>query len=221
MVERRLALLILGHIFPGDDGNIHYPAAAGFTIQRRLLCAMPDPSVMYSKIACTQVESNFTTIRIIINEIFLSKQQAEDALLVCARQYPQSTVLKRRVIQVDAYIQHGHNLLAQEEIPRAVRMPAHLGERTLRHPDVMVQYQSILFILADTPLIRGQQADQRLYTRILQQFMQLVAIQRKETHPLDHLVAILILSEFQRNTIDLFAAFFQPLLLDAVELRNE
>src|SRR5438128_1928403 len=114
MIEGCLALLILGHVFTGDDGNIHYPAAAGFSIQRRLLRTMPDPSVMYRKIACTQVESNLAAVGIIIDEILLAKQQAEDTLLVCTRQYPQPTVLEWGVVQVNAYIQHRHDLLAQE-----------------------------------------------------------------------------------------------------------
>jgi hypothetical protein len=47
------------------------------------------------------------------------------------------------------------------------------------------------------------------------------AMEGEETHALDHFVAILILSEFKGNAVDLFTAFVQPLFFNAVELTYE
>jgi len=73
MVEWRLAFFILGHIFPANDGDIHYPPAAGFPIKRGLLCAMPDPAVMNGEVAGAQVEADFAAIGVIVDKILFTK----------------------------------------------------------------------------------------------------------------------------------------------------
>jgi len=139
-------------------------------------------------------------------------------LFVCSRQYPQTPIFKRGVIQVDAYVQHWHDLLSQKEIAGTIGMPAHLRKVAFRHPDVMVQDQSVLLVFADAALIRIEEAYEAPNAGILQHLVQRLAVEREKAHALDHLVTILILAEFQGNAIDLVAAFLQPLLFNAVKL---
>ena len=85
MIERSLALLILRHIFPGDDRHVQYAATAGFSIQRRLLGAVPDPAVMYGEVAGAEIETDLPAIGIIVDEVLFAKKKPKDTLLVCTR----------------------------------------------------------------------------------------------------------------------------------------
>jgi hypothetical protein len=100
-------------------------------------------------------------------------------------------------------------------------MPAHLRKGTLGHADIMIQYQSIFLVLADPSFVGIEQAHTGLNARILQHVMEGLAMKGKEAHALDHFVAILVLSEFEGNAIDLFATFVQPLFFNSIELAYE
>lgn len=73
MVERRLAFFILGHVFPGNDGDIHNPAATGLPVKRGLLGAVPDPAVMDGEVAGAQVEADFAAIGVIVDKVLFAK----------------------------------------------------------------------------------------------------------------------------------------------------
>ena len=73
MIERCLALLMLGHVLAGNDWDIHDPATAGFAIQRGLLRTMPDTAIMYGQIAGGYVKADLTAVGIIVDEIFFAK----------------------------------------------------------------------------------------------------------------------------------------------------
>ena len=122
MVKRRLAIGVLGHIFPGNNGNVHHAAAARLSIEWRLLSAVPDPAVMNSQVTGSDIEADLACVGVIVDEIFFAEKEPQHSLFVGAGQYPQAAILKRRIVQVDAHIEHRHDLLPQKEIPRAVRM---------------------------------------------------------------------------------------------------
>src|SRR5882757_145472 len=73
MVERSFAILILWHILPGNDRDIHHPAAAGFPYMGGLLSPVPDPSVMYGQITCADVKPDLPAVGIIVDKVFFAK----------------------------------------------------------------------------------------------------------------------------------------------------
>src|SRR5580658_5863444 len=139
MVKGGFAAGILGLVFSGDNRYIHHAAAAKFPNQRRLLGAVPDTAVVYGEVAGLDIKANLAGIGVIVDEVFFAKKEPEHALFMRSRQYPEASVLERGVVKVDADVEHGHDLLAEEEIPRAVGMPAHLRKGTFGHPDIMIQ----------------------------------------------------------------------------------
>ena len=70
MVKRGFTIFVFWHVFAGNNRDVHYAAATGFSHIRGLLCAMPDTSVMNSQIAGVDIKPDFAGVGIIIYKVF-------------------------------------------------------------------------------------------------------------------------------------------------------
>ena len=104
MIKGCLAVGILGHVFSGDDGHIHHAAAAGLSVQRGLLGAVPDAAIMDGQVTGLDIKADLAGVGVIVDEVFFAEQEAEHALFMCSRQYPETAILKRGIVQVDAHV---------------------------------------------------------------------------------------------------------------------
>lgn len=94
---------------------------------------------MHGEVTGLDVKADLPGVGVIVDEVFFAEKEPEHALFVCSRQYPEASIFEGGVVEVDAYVEHGHDLLSQEEIPRAVGMPAHLRKGTFGHADIVIQ----------------------------------------------------------------------------------
>src|SRR5208282_738983 len=69
MIKRSFALVVFRHVFPRYNGYIHHAPTTGSSQVRGLLGPMPDSSIMHSEITRVDVETHFSGIGVVIDEI--------------------------------------------------------------------------------------------------------------------------------------------------------
>lgn len=207
MIKGGGAIRRFGLIGAGDDRDVHDPATAFLSFERGLLDPMPEAAVVYREVAGFYFEACFVFVGAVVHKIFLPEQQPEQTLAMGAREDAEASVFVRAVVQMQPYIEHGHDAGTEEKIPRAIRMPAQLLKSAFPCIDILVDDEPVFFVFSYPAGIVAEESGKQLQARVLQEISEHGAKMRSEGDPLDERGAIGIPAKFQRDAVHFGDAF--------------